>query len=46
MVSAPSEIAEALRASAADLRSAGNIEELVVTDASELTINVTLAVPA
>jgi hypothetical protein len=43
LVSAPEEFAEALRASSADLVAAGNIEEFVVTDGSELTIEVTLA---
>ena len=43
VVNAPREFADALRASASDLRSAGNIEELVIDDASELTIDVTLA---
>jgi valyl-tRNA synthetase len=43
LVSAPKEFAEALRASSADLIAAGNIEEFVVTDGSELTMEVTLA---
>lgn len=42
-VSAPREFADALRASAADLRTAGNIEELVIADASDLAFDVTLA---
>ncbi len=45
-VSAPKEFADALRASAADLRSAGNIEELVVTDSNDLAIDVTLTASA
>jgi valyl-tRNA synthetase len=44
VVSAPTEVASALRASAADLIAAGNVDEFVVNDASELTIEVTLAV--
>jgi valyl-tRNA synthetase len=43
LVSAPEEFAEALRASSADLIAAGNIEEFVVTDGNDLTIEVTLA---
>jgi valyl-tRNA synthetase len=43
LVSAPEEFAEALRASSADLIAAGNIEEFVVTDGNDLTIDVTLA---
>jgi valyl-tRNA synthetase len=44
VVSAPEKFASALRASAADLIAAGNVDEFVVNDASELTIEVTLAV--
>jgi valyl-tRNA synthetase len=44
VVSAPTEVASALRASAADLIAAGNVDEFVVNDASELTVEVTLAV--
>ncbi|HTT58413.1 MAG TPA: valine--tRNA ligase, partial [Acidimicrobiales bacterium] len=43
VVSAPEEFADALRVSASDLRSAGNVEQLVIGDASEVTIDVTLA---
>jgi valyl-tRNA synthetase len=45
VVGAPKVFADALRASSADLRSAGNVEEFIVTDTSELTIDVTLASP-
>jgi valyl-tRNA synthetase len=44
VVSAPAGFARALRASAADLIAAGNIEEFVVNDAGELAVEVTLAV--
>ena len=43
VVSAPAEFATALRSSAADLTAAGNVEEFVVDDASELTVEVTLS---
>jgi valyl-tRNA synthetase len=43
VVSAPAEFATALRSSAADLIAAGNVEEFVVDDASELTVEVTLS---
>jgi valyl-tRNA synthetase len=42
VVSAPAEFAAALRASAADLIAAGNVEEFIVNDAHELSIEVTL----
>jgi valyl-tRNA synthetase len=42
VVSAPERFAAALRSSAADLIAAGNVEEFVVNDASELTIEVSL----
>jgi valyl-tRNA synthetase len=42
-VSAPEEFAAALRSSAADLIAAGNVEEFIVNDADELTIEVALA---
>jgi valyl-tRNA synthetase len=44
VVSAPAGFARALRASAADLIAAGNVEEFVVNDAGELAVEVTLAV--
>jgi hypothetical protein len=43
LVSAPTEFAEALIASSADLIAAGNVQEFVVTDGDALTIEVTLA---
>jgi valyl-tRNA synthetase len=43
LVSAPETFAESLRASSADLIAAGNIDEFVVTDGNDLTIEVTLA---
>jgi valyl-tRNA synthetase len=42
VVSAPDEFASAIRASGADLVSAGNVHELVVVDANELLIEVDL----
>ena len=41
-VHAPEEYASALRASEADLVAAGNVDAFVVSDASELRIEVTL----
>ncbi|HWD95739.1 MAG TPA: valine--tRNA ligase [Acidimicrobiales bacterium] len=42
IVAAPEEIATALRAGANDLRSAGNVTELIIEDANELRIEVVL----
>jgi hypothetical protein len=42
MVSGPEEFASAIRASGADLIAAGNVQELVVVNAHELLIEVSL----
>jgi valyl-tRNA synthetase len=43
VVSAPEEFARAIRASGADLIAAGNVHELVVVDANDLLVEVSLA---
>jgi valyl-tRNA synthetase len=43
VVSGPEEFASAIRASGADLIAAGNVQELVVVDANELLVEVSLA---
>jgi valyl-tRNA synthetase len=43
VVNAPEEFAAALRASANDLAAAGNVHEMTVNDASELSFEITLA---
>jgi valyl-tRNA synthetase len=42
VVSGPEEFAGAIRAGGADLIAAGNVQELVVVDASELVVEVSL----
>jgi hypothetical protein len=42
MVSGPEEFASAIRVSGADLIAAGNVSELVVVDANELLVEVSL----
>jgi valyl-tRNA synthetase len=43
VVNAPEEVAAALRASANDLAAAGNVSELIVNDASELSFDIALS---
>ena len=45
VVNAPEEFAAALRASASDLVAAGNVHEMTVNDANELSFEITLASP-